>query len=262
MLRFKIDYKHIITEITLVTVGILIAIQIDTWYNERVEQQEIDKYLISIQEEFEIEMIWQKDNKMYFLKQQRQWLDQLSRWLINQEKDSLPWIIGYSGTLKTNYGVDFYDFPILDEFIQLDYLNKIQDDSLRLWLKEYNKIQGYAEVAWNHTVERTNNIITPFLVKNFTYMDIFDSRSEKTDAVIIPKNLRKNYEILYDNPEFLNIVALKTETVDNDIYVLEDAIESFNHILRNIKRYNKEKSPKSWNVKEEFGENNQSASTQ
>ena len=84
MLRFKIDYKHIITEITLVTVGILIAIQIDTWYNERVEQQEIDKYLISIQEEFEIEMIWQKDNKMYFLKQQRQWLDQLSRWLINQ----------------------------------------------------------------------------------------------------------------------------------------------------------------------------------
>ena len=57
-------------------------------------------------------------------------------------------------------------------------------------------------------------------------------------------------------------MALKTETVDNDIYVLEDAIESFNHILRNIKRYNKEKSPKSWNVKEEFGENNQSASTQ
>ena len=118
MLRFKIDYKHIITKITLVTVGILIAIQIDTWYNERVEQQEIDKYLISIQEEFEIEMIWQKDNKMYFLKQQRQWLDQLSRWLINQEKDSLPWIVGYSGTLKTNYGVDFYDFPILDEFYE------------------------------------------------------------------------------------------------------------------------------------------------
>ena len=67
MLRFKIDYKHIITEITLVTVGILIAIQIDTWYNERVEQQEIDKYLISIQEEFEIEMIWQKIIRCIFL---------------------------------------------------------------------------------------------------------------------------------------------------------------------------------------------------
>lgn len=262
MLRFKIDYKHIITEITLVTVGILMAIQIDTWYNERVEQQEIDNYLVSIQEEFEVEMLWQKNYKMNSLKQQRKWLDYLSRWLINQEKDSLGWIIGYAGTLKTNYGVDFYDFPILDEFIQLDYLNKIQDDSLRLWLKEYNKLQGYAQVAWDHTVNRTANIITPFLVKNFTYSDISNSRTEKTDAILIPKNLRKNYQILFDNPEFLNIVALKAETVDNDILVLQEAIDGFKNIHRNIKRYNNEKSPKSWNVKEEFGENNQSASTQ
>jgi|TARA_B100000900_G_C20396185_1_gene640759 hypothetical protein len=37
LLRFKIDPKHVITEILLVTVGILIAIQIDSWYNNRVE---------------------------------------------------------------------------------------------------------------------------------------------------------------------------------------------------------------------------------
>ncbi len=60
MLRFKIDPKHVITEILLVTVGILISIQIDSWYNKSIEQQEINSYLVSIQDEFEIEMSWQK----------------------------------------------------------------------------------------------------------------------------------------------------------------------------------------------------------
>ena len=60
MLRFKIDPKHVITEILLITVGILISIQIDSWYNKSIEQQEINSYLVSIQDEFEIEMSWQK----------------------------------------------------------------------------------------------------------------------------------------------------------------------------------------------------------
>tara|TARA_B100000767_G_scaffold120208_1_gene114591 strand:+ start:120 stop:338 length:219 start_codon:yes stop_codon:yes gene_type:complete len=60
MLRFKIDPKQVITEILLITVGILISIQIDSWYNNKVEQQEINSYLVSIQDEFEIEMSWQK----------------------------------------------------------------------------------------------------------------------------------------------------------------------------------------------------------
>lgn len=60
MLRFKIDPKLVITEILLITVGILISIQIDSWYNNKVEQQEINSYLVSIQDEFEIEMSWQK----------------------------------------------------------------------------------------------------------------------------------------------------------------------------------------------------------
>ena len=69
MSSLKLDYRHIITEIILVTIGILIAIQIDSAYNDRQVQKEINSYLIEIDSEFEIEMVWQQ-GKMSFIDNQ------------------------------------------------------------------------------------------------------------------------------------------------------------------------------------------------
>ena len=242
MLRFKIDPKHVITEILLVTVGILIAIQIDSWYNNRVEQKEINSYLVSIQDEFDSESYWLKEIKLVDLTKQKKYLNTMTRMLVNQEKDSIDWLVRYAQLLGSNYGVKFYDFPVLDEFIQLEYLNKIENDSLRLWLKEYSKLVGYSKVQWDFSVEQTANLIEPFLIKNFTYNDLYPNPDPKIQETPIPQNLRKSYKNLYDDPDFLNIIALKSKTINMDIEVLEDAMDSFKNILRQIKKYNKEKS--------------------
>ena len=105
----------------------MIAIQVDAWYKMKTEQEEINSYLLSIQREFEIEIYWIEEIKLKSLKDQLRDLNSMTRILINQETDSLDYIINYASELDKNKGLEFFDFPIVDEFIQLDYLVKIKD---------------------------------------------------------------------------------------------------------------------------------------
>ena len=52
--KSRISIKYILAEIFLITAGILIALGIDNWNNNRIEQNEVDKYLIEIKKELEI----------------------------------------------------------------------------------------------------------------------------------------------------------------------------------------------------------------
>ena len=49
----NINIKYILTEISLVTIGILVAIAIDNWNSERLLKTEINNYLIEVQYEIE-----------------------------------------------------------------------------------------------------------------------------------------------------------------------------------------------------------------
>ena len=160
----------------------------------------------------------------------------MTRILINQETDSLDYIINYASELDKNKGIEFFDFPIVDEFIQLDYLAKINDDSLRLDLKEYNKIVDYLNVDWKYSTEQQANIIQPFLVDNFTYLDL-NPDSLFRDK-IIPKVLRKNYENLFSDRDFFNIISLKANTVKKDINSIDVYKEALIDILKQLIRYN------------------------
>ena len=229
-------YKYAIGEIILVVIGILIAIQVDAWYKMKTEQEEINSYLLSIQREFEIEIYWIEEIKLKSLKDQLQDLNSMTRILINQETDSLDYIVNYASELDKNKGIEFFDFPIVDEFIQLDYLAKIKDDSLRLDLKEYNKIVDYLNVDWKYSTEQQANIIQPFLVDNFTYLDL-NPDSLFRDK-IIPKVLRKNYENLFSDRDFFNIISLKANTVKKDINSINLYKEALIDILKQLIRYN------------------------
>ena len=246
MSSLKLDYRHIITEIFLVTIGILIAIQIDSAYNDRQVQKEINSYLIDIDFEFETEMFWQQ-NKMSYIDNQLKYLNAMTRIILNQETDSLGYLVGYAEFLGENNAVDFYDFPILDEFIKLEYLNKIEDDSLRLWIKEYSKIVGYTQDNWEYSTQQDANVIQPFLFENFLHRDIFPD--PLFDDKITPKKLRKSYKNLFNNTDFFNIISLKRQTIKSDRELLNSSMKWFGDIRRNIIRYNKDNEPKPWIVK-------------
>ena len=60
----KINIKYIFTEISLVTIGILVAIAIDNWNSERLLKTEINNYLIEVQYEIENTGIKYQRNKI------------------------------------------------------------------------------------------------------------------------------------------------------------------------------------------------------
>ncbi len=60
----KINIKYILTEISLVTIGILVAIAIDNWNSEKLLKKEINNYLIEVQYEIENTGIKYQINKI------------------------------------------------------------------------------------------------------------------------------------------------------------------------------------------------------
>ena len=131
----NLSLKHIILEIILVTGGILIALGIDNWNNKRVEQAEIKYYYKDIQIEFKETINYQKNHQktLQYLKNS---MTRSLEIIKSKNKDSIPSLKKLLGTLATTWPVN-YTMPITQEFIDLDYINKVENDSLKIMLKKY-----------------------------------------------------------------------------------------------------------------------------
>ena len=63
----KFNFKYLIREISMVTIGILVALAIDNWNSDRLLDKEINEYLVDIQYEIENSGIkYQKDKIKQF----------------------------------------------------------------------------------------------------------------------------------------------------------------------------------------------------
>ncbi len=214
-------------EILLVTLGILIALAIDNWNTNRLEQNEIREYVVEMHKEFESVLKYQ-DTKIEVFDWQ---LDRLSR-MINilgsQQKDSINVLKNNLEVITQTYGVEAYTLPVTEEFINLDYINKIKNDSLKQALKKYDLIKKSAEVIWDYAQAQYDNRIEPFLTKNLNYPEIAGING--LDGLKIPNNLKTNFNKLYDSQELFNIIGFKIETISIEKYRLEKGILSFKNI--------------------------------
>ncbi|MAH82013.1 MAG: hypothetical protein CMC21_02005, partial [Flavobacteriaceae bacterium] len=157
----KFNLKYILAEVFLITAGILIALAIDNWNTERIEQKEINEYLVQIKNELEFNLKysdrWTKpfEQKINHNKRVINILDKNQRDSIGVLKDILFHIQTVSN-LKPN-------IPIFEEFLNQDFLPKIKDDSLRQNLKTYKFGLEMAETMNSFDREEQRDVVKPFL---------------------------------------------------------------------------------------------------
>ena len=229
----RFSLLHISIEIILVTLGILIALAIDNWNTDRVEQNEIQEYVVEMHKEFESTLKYQYIKRDVFNRQ----LDMLKRMIYilgNQQKDSVDVIKKNLEVITQTYGVESYTLPVTEEFINRDYINKIKNDSLKQALKKFDLIKKSAKVIWDYAQAQYDNRIEPFLTKNANYPEF--AKIKGLEQLNIPNNLKTDFYKLYDSQELFNIIGFKIETISIEKKRLEKGISSFIEIKNKLKQ--------------------------
>ena len=123
-------FKYAIGEIILVMIGILLALQVNNWNEERIEKQKLSNYYERMYEELDSS----RDNLADFGSQIDELVDLNRRSLeiINlKNRDSLHLLKGTLGALGTAYTNNF-NFPIVEEFINEGNLSQVKNTKTKL----------------------------------------------------------------------------------------------------------------------------------
>jgi len=201
--KFSKYLLYAIGEIVLVMIGILLALQVNTWNeNRKINKQEL-QLLASLQKEF----TFNKDELNRSIKKaqiiQRKCETLLKNTgnremeLSKNESDSLI----YSGLL----GIITYDPSngILSDIINSGKIQIIKNQKLKNYLSNWSGILNDVKEDETWAVDERNNIIYPFLYQNSNYITISQGLGENNK---ITSGFDTDYKKIYKFLEFENLV--------------------------------------------------------
>ncbi|MEL4456552.1 hypothetical protein [Lutimonas vermicola] len=221
--------RYAIGEIVLVVIGILIALQINSWNNNRIEKNSITNYYERIISELDKEIRRVEIQKVkidsLIIKNRR-----ALKIIDSKNTDSIHVLNNLMGATATTWEVN-YDFPITKEFLNHGYLSKIKNDSLKMMFVDlagfFDRVKGTAEYNSAQYV----NTIEPFFIKNINYSQAALALYKKK---LINGGPPTNYEALFSNLELWNVVTFKLELLNYESDVIGYAIRFFKGIRERL----------------------------
>jgi hypothetical protein len=207
--------KYAIGEIILVVIGILIALQINNWNEDRKIQGNQEKYLTLLKAEAlnnlkEIEKVKERVRTM------NSWQKKLID-LIDAPQDTITEFYvskAFRNTLLSTYSIK-YENSALSKLKSSGELKNVRNDSLRKYLIALEpavfKVQGQEE-----NVIRSFHEITEFVKINGSLRRIVDD-NEKVKLLDIPKStkIKKSNILLLGEDEFENRLLHYTGSTAN-----------------------------------------------
>jgi hypothetical protein len=193
-------FKYAIGEIILVVIGILIALQINTW-KEQNQYRKLEKQILnSLNIEFKSNL--QKIKQSIDDYEQS---EQSLRFLMSKMKANSEELSKYNIDSLIAVSVDVFDFRptqnTLTEVLSTGNLNLISNNSLK-----YNLIQWSAELneiseAWSTLDDFNQNALFPYLTKNVSMKNIDSYSLMKWKK---KSEFKVDYEKTFNDLEFEN----------------------------------------------------------
>jgi len=201
--------KYAIGEIILVVIGILFALQINNWNNNKNEMAEMKNYYIKIHEEIadtQKRSIWFSTVLDTLIQHNNRSLD-----IINlKNKDSLYLLKETLGALGTSYKSNF-SFPIINEFLNEGYLAKIKNDSIKLGFQSFSMALIDLKSVDDYLDNQYSTAIEPYFYNTINYVEVVHGGAVNSGLKI--GGPTTNYEQFYDNLELWNLLTFKVETL-------------------------------------------------
>ena len=225
--------RYAIGEIVLVVIGILIALQINTWNNDRIEKRKEQEVLIGLHETFSRNL----ENLNFIIAISQDAFDSSKKLLslmgpnasdyTNQEVDSL---IGH----MINYSTYDPSTGAVDDIINSGKLNIIQNKVLKVnisnWSGMLNDAKKDIQIANHHTFNvlmiylndkiNLKNLAVPKRISEVTQLDIED-----------PSHFPVDYTSFIRSKEFENLVDFYAL---NFIYLIREYLKIKDYLEVNI----------------------------
>ena len=216
---------YAVGEIILVVIGILLALSVNNWNNAKQEKTRLhDSYKSILNEinfvEFRIEeQNIRNDSTVVSLKKCLKLLKEKNSDSINQLAVNLR------GLVKLNKLS--FDFPVTLGFIENVNQENIENKNLRKSLQRLKSEISFLNSFHDYAVNQYQNLIEPFVVKNFNYSALHNQEK------LVKINHSIDYSIFIEDLELANILNLKLET---DL----KASETLNELINLTKQLNNE----------------------
>lgn len=228
--RLSKYFVYAIGEILLVVIGILLALQINSWNSNRQQNKKILNYYSRISKEIEFEISNQRSIQLdldTLLAENKRSLHLLKM----NNRDSLFKLSETLGALGTTY-TSKIALPITNKFISLIDESEIVNDSILMQLQVLN---FYLErfKGLDATIEfQYANSIEPFFYKNINYAEV---ARENHKFGLIQGGPATPFESFADNLELWNIITFKIELLTAQNESLKSFIEFMERFNRQLK---------------------------
>jgi len=201
--KFSKYLLYAIGEIVLVMIGILLALQVNTWNeNRKINKQEL-QLLASLQKEF----TFNKDELDRSIKKAQIIQKRCETILRNTGNREMKLSKNESDSLINSglLNIITYDASngILSDIINSGKIQIIKNEKLKNYLSNWNGILNDVKEDETWAVNERNNIVYPFIYKNSNYINLTQGRGEINS---ITSGFDTDYKDIYKYQEFENLV--------------------------------------------------------
>ena len=212
--RFNDYLLYALGEIVLVMIGILLALQVDTWNQNRIDRNTEQEALVSLIEEFRLnkERIERKQEKRRIaLRNLDLYLEKASA---GNASDSL---LSITHTSDLFPGITNPSFGIIKSLVSSGEINLIRNDSLRYlladWEDQTENLRENEEILWEFTLDYKALIDNYLLIE---YREWYDENSidRKTDFEKLQKSIVYRNKLVTLHSVMRITIAEAEETID------------------------------------------------
>lgn len=198
-------FKYALGEIILVMIGILLALQVNNWNQQRLEQNEIRSKLkligeeiSSIQQNIEgqittIDSIYIQNNRKSL------------QYLQSQHKDSLQLLENTLSQFGSATSI-VLNIPVIEDFVDSGYLSKMTNTALKNNILLVTRLKRFSNTLDEYANNQLNIHISPYFIKKLNLAQL------TKDPNMIVLNPINDFSIFVGDKELENLLNLKIET--------------------------------------------------
>ncbi len=227
---------YAVGEIALVVIGILLALQINNWNENRIIKSQLESYLIKLQSEVKMNMDGverRSSDRINQINKIVSILESLNSNIPGKSKDSLI-------SSLVNMGTNTYP-PLarnaLDNLTKSNLINSIKDEELIDYIN-YNDI--YTELYTKANSEVTDYIFSTILPYYFEHSNLVNEPREFGEVVMQAYNFGHDTKAFVKNRELSNILKEYVGWMNYQNNVLKRGVEYFEVYGDIIDQYLKE----------------------
>jgi len=224
-------FKYAIGEIVLVVIGILIALSINNWNEERQQNSKTESLIAGLKKQTEENLVTTNWN----IEQTKQVNKNIASLLLMFGKPIEKSQYNNIDSLVNRISFDFYiylNLNTLQEAQDNGEISFIKNDSLKSLLYNISSISRLIKEREKVINNDKNTYLVPFLYQNINRKNVQTNTNEKLKNKIGESLLNKNdYSILLTNTKFENLVLSRYNYSDDMIGIYESLKRFLNSLI-------------------------------